>query len=141
MPYSVVFGHLPVLPVDMLFANSNTSVSENSATPRQYIKDVGASLTQIWDTVRSHLEVNKKEILSQYNKGIAIIKQVQRCGSKLTSSTVLHSDFSLSDGSDSDSDNGSGDLQPPPDGGPRYPRRERAQRVIPGAIPWCAVRL
>ena len=70
VPYSVVFGRLPILPIDMLFGSGNGSTNENFATPKQYTEEVEASLKQIWDSVRTHLEISKKEMMSQYNKGV-----------------------------------------------------------------------
>ena len=68
VPYSVVFGRLPILPVDVLFGGSITSGSKDSITPEQYTEEVAASLKQIWDSVRSHLQISKREMMAQYNK-------------------------------------------------------------------------
>ena len=70
VPYNVVFGHPPTLPVDMLFGNTTVTTSKDSVTPKEYVEEVGVSLKHIWDTVKTHLEISKEEMQSKYNKNL-----------------------------------------------------------------------
>ena len=218
VPYTVVFGRSPTLPVDILFGNNNTSGNKDSVTPKEYTEEVGVSLKNVWDTATTHLNISKQEMMSQYNKklrfhdyqpgeqvwwktdviktgenklapkrsgpwtvrrkmpnGVTFEIVNEKSGVKKivhhdklkavrgvvtdppipgnasedssddsgddsddsppSSGSSVHSDYSPGEESDSD------DSLVEPDGDRRYPTRQRTQRVIPGAIPWSAVRL
>ena len=211
VPYDVVFGRSPTLPVDLLFGSANTSGNKDSVNPKDYTEEVGLSLKHLWESVRTHLELNKKDMLSRYNKNLrfrdylpgtrvwlksdviksgenklapkrtgpwTIIKKMptgvtfqienEESGMK----KIVHHDklnpvrgdasipdgprhdpdaTSTDDGDDSTSSASSSehsdyspssdDSEAEPDDDRRYPVRQRRARVIPGAIPWNAVRL
>ena len=70
VPYTVIFGRPPTLPVDVLFGTSNSAGGKDSVTPSEYSEEVGISLKQIWKTVREHLEISKQNMASKYNQNL-----------------------------------------------------------------------
>lgn len=68
VPYSVVFGRSPTLPVDLLFGSGNSVGNKDSITPEQYVEEIGITLKELWDGVTTHLKISKQEMLSHYNK-------------------------------------------------------------------------
>ena len=70
VPYNVVFGRPPTLPVDILFGSNNASGNKDFVTPEEYTEEVGISLKLLWDTVTSYLKINKRNMLSRYNKNL-----------------------------------------------------------------------
>ena len=218
VPYTVVFGRQPTLPIDVLFGSST---SKDSVSPMEYAQELGLSVQQLWESVRTHLEASKKKMSEQYNKKLRFYDYPQgakvwlkvdvinggenKLAPKRTGpwtviqkmpngvtfriineetgvSKVVHhdklnpvrgdvqedpvraeqrrnQDHGTTDSFDSDgwtssaessehsdyspSESGSSDesdSNAEPDDDRRYPLRERTARVIPGAIPWDALR-
>ena len=212
VPYSVVFGRQPTLPVDVLFGTTSATTNRDAVSPEDYSEEVGMSLEQLWGTVRTHLETSKRDMVTRYNKNLRFhdyqpgekvwlkadvinpgenklapkrsgpwtvvekmpngvnfrisnedsgvtkvvhhdkLKIVRTSsvagstsqepdverrgdseGSTSSAASSVHSDYSPSDSSGTDSS------VEEPVVGHRYPARNRTNRVIPGAIPWDAV--
>ena len=68
VPYSVVFGRKPTLPIDVLFGTTVTN--RDAVSPEDYSDEVGISLEQIWDSVKTHLEISKRDMVTRYNRNI-----------------------------------------------------------------------
>ena len=68
VPYSVVFGRKPTLPIDVLFGTTVTN--RDAVSPEDNSDEVGISLEQIWDSVKTHLEISKRDMVTRYNRNI-----------------------------------------------------------------------
>ena len=68
VPYTVVFGRNPTLPVDVLFGSQ--VVHKETVSPSDFVQELGISLKSVWDSVRKHLNISKQEMMSQYNKNL-----------------------------------------------------------------------
>ena len=65
-PYEIVFGRLPILPIDLIFETANESVCASS--PEEYVKDLRIQLRDILSEVNDNLEVSRKKMMQQYNR-------------------------------------------------------------------------
>ena len=70
VPYSVVFGRQPTLPIDVLFGTSTLTEYKDAVSPKDYSEEVGSSLRHTWESVRSSLQLSKQDMAAQYNKNI-----------------------------------------------------------------------
>ena len=67
-PYEVVFGNLPILPIDLVFGTNNDSATV--PTPSEYIKDHRVQLRDILSQVNENLEISRTKMMKQYNRHI-----------------------------------------------------------------------
>ena len=67
-PYEVIFGRLPILPIDLVLG----TVEEFSSvpTPVEYIKDLRIQLRDIITEVSKNLNISREKMIKQYNKHI-----------------------------------------------------------------------
>ena len=72
VPYNVVFGRAPTLPVDNQLGLKEPAV--DSVSPREYGEEVSSSLVDIFRHVESNLKVSKESMRKQYNKGLRVIE-------------------------------------------------------------------
>ena len=70
VPYNIVFGRSPTLPIDILFDSQNTPKNKDAVAPNMYSEEVAFSLRCLWDVVTSHLKISKNEMLKQYNRNL-----------------------------------------------------------------------
>ena len=69
VPYSVVFGRTPVLPVDVRLG-STPARNRDVVSPRDYSEEVHVSLKQLWDNVREALHLSKDAMVERYNRNL-----------------------------------------------------------------------
>ena len=63
VPYSVVFGRQPTLPINFLFGTSTSTDNRDAIAPQDYSVEVGSSLRHTWESMRSSLQLsNKRDI-------------------------------------------------------------------------------
>ena len=67
-PYEVIFGRLPILPIDLVFGTPESFAS--TPTPQEYVKDVRLQLRDILTQVNENLEISRKKMMDQYNRRI-----------------------------------------------------------------------
>ena len=70
IPYQVVFGRKPTLPVDMLFNTLTKNKIDDVVTPRDYVEEIELTLKELFNLVIDHLHLSKARMLKQYNKNI-----------------------------------------------------------------------
>ena len=70
IPYQVVFGRKPTLPVDMLFNTLTKNKIDDVVTPRDYVEEIELTLKELFNLVIDHLHLSKVRMLKQYNKNI-----------------------------------------------------------------------
>ena len=68
VPYTVVFGREPTLPVDVLLGSR--FANKDVVSPSEYVQELEISLKSVWDSVLKHLNISKQEMMSQYNKNL-----------------------------------------------------------------------
>ena len=68
VPYNVVFGRYPVLPLDIDFGTRRTVAGEESITPTEYLNEVDGVLNDVFNHVVEHLQLSKIKMQKQYNK-------------------------------------------------------------------------
>ena len=73
MPYEVVFGRAPTLPVDVTFNTKPRDQVEDIVTPREYSDEVEFSLNDVFDSVIEKLQLSKTKMQRQYNKNLRFI--------------------------------------------------------------------
>ena len=66
VPYKVIFGRDPVLPVDARLDLKNSRI--DSASPKEYSDEVNSSLQDIFAHVEKFLKLSKVSMQKQYNK-------------------------------------------------------------------------
>ena len=67
-PYEVIFGRLPILPIDLVFGTPEDFASVPS--PQDYVKDLRIQLRDILAQVNENLDVSRKKMMAQYNRNI-----------------------------------------------------------------------
>ena len=70
VPYNVVFGRRPVLPLDIDFGTKKAVAGEEVITPTEYINEVGSVLNDVFNHVVKHLQLSKIKMQKQYNKNL-----------------------------------------------------------------------
>ena len=70
IPYAVVFGRSPVLPIDILLGASELSWEADVVQPKDYSGDLKFSLHDVFQHVIQHLQLSKQRMLRQYNRNI-----------------------------------------------------------------------
>ena len=70
VPYKVVFGRDPVLPLDIDFNTKCPVPGDNVSTPNQYLEDVDSVLQSVFDHVIVHLNLSKVKMQKQYNRNL-----------------------------------------------------------------------
>ena len=70
VPYKVVFGRDPVLPLDIDFNTKCPAPGEDVSTPNQYLEDVDSVLQSVSDHVIVHLNLSKVKMQKQYNRNL-----------------------------------------------------------------------
>ena len=68
VPYSIVFGRPPTLPVDVLLG-CTPSLSD-SISPKEYLEEVGVTLKDLWDAASAKLQITQHDMIKRYNKNI-----------------------------------------------------------------------
>ena len=68
VPYNVVFGRTPVLPVDIDFGTKVPTAGEDFVDPVEYQNDMGSILNDVFHHVGEHLQLSKVKMQKQYNK-------------------------------------------------------------------------
>jgi hypothetical protein len=70
VPYNVVFGRIPVLPMDIDFGTKRPAAGENVITPAEYLNEVDGVLNDVFNQVVEHLKLSKVKMQKQYNKNL-----------------------------------------------------------------------
>ena len=68
IPYEVLYGRKPVLPIDLVL-NSEID-SFNAGTPEEYVSDLRIQLREILLKVNENSDISRKKMMEQYNKNI-----------------------------------------------------------------------
>lgn len=73
VPYNVVFGLSPVVPLDDEFSINRHVLTEDIATTRDYTEEVRVSVNEVFDHVIDHLKLSKIKMQKQYNQKLKYI--------------------------------------------------------------------
>ena len=73
VPYNVVFGRDPVLPLDLDFGTKRRVPGESVSTPSQYLEEVESVLQSVFDHVITHLKLSKVKMQKQHNRHLKFI--------------------------------------------------------------------
>ena len=73
VPYEVVFGRAPSLPMDVTFGVDRRDQVSDAITPRQYSEEVQFSLNDVFDQVIDKLKLSKDKMQKQYNRKLNFI--------------------------------------------------------------------
>ena len=70
IPYEVVFGRAPLLPLDLTFSTSRKDRFSEAITPREYSEEVQFSLNDMFEQVIDKLKLSKIKMQKQYNRNL-----------------------------------------------------------------------
>ena len=70
IPYQVVFGRKPQLPVDKLFNTQIKNNIDDVVKPSDYVDEIDLTLKDLFHFVIEHLQLSKIEMMKQDNKNI-----------------------------------------------------------------------
>ena len=70
VPYNVVFGRAPVLPIDIDFGTNRPVAGEDDVSPAEYTNEVDGVLSDMFDHVVERLQLSKIKMQKQYNKNL-----------------------------------------------------------------------
>lgn len=73
VPYNVVFGRSPVLPIDVEFGTIRQVPGEDVINARDYTDEIGFSLNEVFDHVIKNLKLSKFRMQKQYNRNLKFI--------------------------------------------------------------------
>ena len=73
IPYKVVFGRVPILPIDIRFGIDKEAVVDDVITASQYFEEGSVVLQDMFDTVIQELNLSKEKMMRQYNKNLRVI--------------------------------------------------------------------
>ena len=70
IPYEVVFGRKPILPLDVLLTCDDEYVPDDVITPSSYTEELNLQLKVIFENVIEKLHISKEKMQKEYNKKI-----------------------------------------------------------------------
>ncbi len=70
VPYNVIFGRPPRLPIDALFNHQQRKTAVDISTAADYADERNFVLQDVFDVVFTNLQLNKEKMQQQYNKSL-----------------------------------------------------------------------
>ena len=73
IPYKVVFGRVPILPIDIRFGIDKEARIDDIITASEYFEERSFVLQDMFDTVIQELKLSKEKMMRQYNQNLRVI--------------------------------------------------------------------
>ena len=73
IPYKVVFGRAPTLPIDIRFDVEENSRIDDVVTPAEYFAERSFVLKDMFNAVVQELKLSKLKMMRQYNRNLRVI--------------------------------------------------------------------
>ena len=72
VPYEVVFGRTPCLPIDVTFGTHEGDQVTDVVSPQDYLEELQFSLSDVFDQVAEKLKLSKLKMQKQYNRNLRV---------------------------------------------------------------------